>query len=616
MTDYVGGPEDEVFSITAEDGMSNVDGGGGFDLLHVDYTASPYGTGYLDAGRVSFVKPGESDYERITAFQNVEQLTIDVQFGYFYVRSTLANALIDGTNGGATLMLLLSDETAGRTFAYDEDGVNRIGNLSFQNFGALYIYAGAGTDVLTADGYNSFFYGGGGDDILDTSANAGWARLYGQAGNDILYGRASMGWLSGGEGDDIYVVTAGATSLFEYAGEGRDAVRTTLPYYTLPAHVENLVGTVAAGQALSGNDLDNRISGDAGDDVIEGWDGNDDLAGGDGVDSVSYQHAAGAVTVSLRDGVATGGAGTDRLSGFENIRGSAFDDVLTGNNFGNILSGRDGADRLVGLRGDDDYWVDSERDSVVEVAGGGYDRVFAAVDYVLPRAVEALTLIGRGNIDAYGNGLDNVLTGNSGDNRLIGRGGEDVLIGGAGDDIYHVNSYGDRVVEATGGGNDSILASVSIDLTGTQVENARLVGRFGLDLTGSAAANVLTGNAGDNVIRGFGGDDVLTGGAGRDSFGFDGAPGIGNVDRITDFSVADDSIHLAQAAFGAITPGPLSAGAFVLGRVAMDAEDRILYDAASGDLFYDADGSGSGAAVQFAVLAPGLALTSADVLVV
>ena len=58
--------------------------------------------------------------------------------------------------------------------------------------------------------------------------------------------------------------------------------------------------------------------------------------------------------------------------------------------------------------------------------------------------------------------------------------------------------------------------------------------------------------------------------------------------------------------------GALASGAFRIGKTAVDANDRILYDAATGNLWYDRDGNGSAAAVQFAKLSTGLALTAAD----
>ena len=110
------------------------------------------------------------------------------------------------------------------------------------------------------------------------------------------------------------------------------------------------------------------------------------------------------------------------------------------------------------------------------------------------------------------------------------------------------------------------------------------------------------------------GNDSLEGGAGTDRFYFDTAlHRIANVDAIADFSTVDDYIYLDRTIFEAIlADGRLGADAFHVGASAGDAEDRILYDDATGRLFYDADGSGSTAALLFAQLDPGLALTRAD----
>jgi Ca2+-binding RTX toxin-like protein len=109
----------------------------------------------------------------------------------------------------------------------------------------------------------------------------------------------------------------------------------------------------------------------------------------------------------------------------------------------------------------------------------------------------------------------------------------------------------------------------------------------------------------------------MNGGAGADQFVFDTAlDGLGNVDRIADFSVADDTILLDQSIFSAIaSTGTLDASAFRAGTAAQDADDRVIYDSASGRIYYDADGSGAGAQVLFAQVTAGLALTNADFLV-
>jgi Ca2+-binding RTX toxin-like protein len=86
---------------------------------------------------------------------------------------------------------------------------------------------------------------------------------------------------------------------------------------------------------------------------------------------------------------------------------------------------------------------------------------------------------------------------------------------------------------------------------------------------------------------------------------------------VEDFVAADDTIVLDRAVFNGIaSSGALAAGAFHLGTAAGDADDRIVYDQATGRLFYDADGSGAGAQVLFATLTPGAALGAVDFLAI
>jgi serralysin len=80
--------------------------------------------------------------------------------------------------------------------------------------------------------------------------------------------------------------------------------------------------------------------------------------------------------------------------------------------------------------------------------------------------------------------------------------------------------------------------------------------------------------------------------------------------------VPDDTIRLENAVFTGLAAGALAPGAFNTGAAASQADDRIIYNTATGALLFDADGSGAGAAVHFATLAGGLALTASDFLVI
>ena len=133
-------------------------------------------------------------------------------------------------------------------------------------------------------------------------------------------------------------------------------------------------------------------------------------------------------------------------------------------------------------------------------------------------------------------------------------------------------------------------------------------------LDGGAADDTLDGGGGGDDLYGGFGDDTLNGGTGLDKFFFDTALNASlNVDDILDFTVADDTIFLDRSIFtGIAANGTLAATAFVNGAAAADASDRIIYDSATGNIFYDEDGTGATAQILFATVVPGTALTNAD----
>ena len=138
-------------------------------------------------------------------------------------------------------------------------------------------------------------------------------------------------------------------------------------------------------------------------------------------------------------------------------------------------------------------------------------------------------------------------------------------------------------------------------------------------MLGHGGNDMLLGDAGNDWINGGSGSDMLTGGAGRDSFVFDSKPVAAQYDLITDFYPVDDTIRLENAIFTKLAAtGALNAAFFTknaLG-VAKDANDYIVYETDTGKLFYDADGSGKGAAVLIATLANKAAITAADFVVI
>lgn len=277
----------------------------------------------------------------------------------------------------------------------------------------------------------------------------------------------------------------------------------------------------------------------------------------------------------------------------------------------------------------------------------------------LPAALDELILTGTAAVAAYGNALANVIDGNVGGNRLYGLsgadtvhgnagadlldggegddtlqgddgndrlrggsgndtldggGGDDRLAGGSGDDFYILidGSAGDRVVEKAGEGDDTMLADASCKLP-RDVEDLWLMGGSDTDGIGNAGDNALTGNGGNNQLRGKTGSDTLEGGAGSDSFCFDTRIGD-DVDRITDFVSGEDKLCLSRRVFGPAQAGALVGDVLAVGWEAEGAGTRFVFDAASGALYFDADGAGGKAAMPFVVLAGVSNLLAEDLL--
>lgn len=216
------------------------------------------------------------------------------------------------------------------------------------------------------------------------------------------------------------------------------------------------------------------------------------------------------------------------------------------------------------------------------------------------------------------------------------------MVGGAGDDTYYVSTSGDIVVENAGGGNDLVIASAGYTMA-DNVERLLLAGTTGMgtgnaldnEMIGNASANKLLGMGGNDTLFGLGGNDTieggegadwtyggagsdkLTGGAGHDYFVFNTAATAGDKDKIADFSVNDDTLVFDNAVFSALgADGHLNDSFFRVGKAAMTADQHLLYNSATGVLSYDADGSGSGAAVQVTTLSFGLNLTAHDFLII
>ncbi len=138
-------------------------------------------------------------------------------------------------------------------------------------------------------------------------------------------------------------------------------------------------------------------------------------------------------------------------------------------------------------------------------------------------------------------------------------------------------------------------------------------------LTGNGYANAMNGGGGSDTLRGGLGNDTLTGGTGSDNFIFNTALNASaNRDTITDYDVVSDLIHLDDDIFTAVgAVGGLTVDRFYAGTAAHDADDRIIYDNGTGNLYYDPTGNVTGGdQIQFAVLSTHPALDAGEFTIV
>lgn len=349
---------------------------------------------------------------------------------------------------------------------------------------------------------------------------------------------------------------------FAQIGIGHNAESQTYGQGDMGAIVRTSIGD-NANETITGDDLVDHIDGNGGNDVLKGLGGRDTLLGG---------------------------AGNDTLDGGK------------------------GADTMSGGAGNDTYLVDDAKDLISEAQQDGTaDTVLTSVSYALRdianvEVLKTTNAAGTGAINLTGAALAQTLVGNNGSNVLDGKGGADTMQGLNGNDTYVVDNAGDKVVEAANGGTDTVHASVSYALA-ANIETLKLDGAANINATGNASANTIVGNAGVNVLTGLGGNDT---------FVFTSLPATGKADHIADFANAsgnNDVFRLDDVGFS-LKAGALAADAFFLGTKAHDASDRIVYNKATGDLFFDADGSGAKAAVLLANVDNHASLTAADFIVV
>ncbi|MBM6579863.1 calcium-binding protein [Microvirga sp. BT689] len=320
------------------------------------------------------------------------------------------------------------------------------------------------------------------------------------------------------------------------------------------------------------------------------------------------------------------GDGNDRYRG-ENGWSNGYillgngDDQAWGGAASEIFSGGGGNDTVDGGAGDQDaiYFMDDANNVTADLRIAGPQQTGEGLDTLL-NIEWVYTSDGADRLT--GSDLANLLDSAGGNDTLDGGLGNDTLDGGGGIDTL-VFSGSKAATVTLGLGSVGQNTGYGLDLI-LGIEN--VAGGSGADrLTGDGLANALVGNGGkdqlsggdgDDTLTGGADDDILTGGAGRDVFVFDAAR-LKNVDTIKGYVVADDAIHLQNGIYTKIgAPGALAAKAFWSGKKAHDSSDRVIYDKATGALYYDADGTGSALQVKIGQLAKNLKMSAAEFFVI
>ena len=372
----------------------------------------------------------------------------------------------------------------------------------------------SGDDILTGTAGNDVICGLGGNDTLN-----------GQGGDDVLLGGAGNDSLNGGAGNDTLDYAAVSYDLNvnlsrgRAYGEGTDSI----------SGFETVIGGLGD-DVLTGDGLGNSLYGRGGNDSLQALGGTNTMDGGDGQDTVSYSTLGAGVTANLVAQSATAAAyGTttatiDTYSSIENLVGSPQNDILTGSDVANQISGEAGNDTLNGQGGDDTLSGQGGDDTLAGGSGSDTVNFESSSNGITVSLVTGLangegsdTLAEMENIT--GSRDDDTITGNAADNLIAGGLGNDVMDGGAGINVLDYSDARSAVVvnlqsgSASGGSGSDAIAHFT-------------------KVIGSQFNDTLTGDSAENVFVGGAGNDQLSGGAGQDKIEY-----LGSLDMQVDLGI-------------------------------------------------------------------------------
>ena len=503
----------------------------------------------------------------------------------------------DDANGTLNSQIAYTALTTGTFYLGARAFSTSVGSYSVSAISQSAINGTTGNDTINGTFVCDTINGLAGNDTIN-GLNAD-DNLYGGDGNDILDGGSGNDLLDGGLGTDTASYAGTTTSVnvdLRLANIGQNTIGAGIDQLV---SIENLIGGLG-GDTLHGDSLSNYIDGADGDDLIDGGEGNDTLIGGNNGtagDTVSYITAGSAVTVNLDLTTVqnTGGGGSDTLSGFENLIGSDWSDILRGTGGNNLINAGAGDDTIVGVVGADT--IDG---------GGGIDTIRLAVTSAALNAMNNAALINVEAIDAStatagvvvnlalqtegftftGSAFADTFTGTGAADTIVGVVGADTINGGGGTDTIRLSATSAALNAMTNAALTNVeainaataAAGVVVNL-GLQTEGFAVTGSaFNDTLTGGAGVDNVNAGAGDDTILGVVGADTINGGAGTDTI------------RITATSAALNAMTNARLInVEAIDASTAAAGVVV--NLSNQTEGFTFTGSASGDTF-----TGTGAA--------------------
>lgn len=437
---------------------------------------------------------------------------------------------------------------------------------------------GSGADRMVGNSADNVLTGNGGNDVIDGGLGSDTVVFSGVRSAYTITWNGQIGTVSGPDGVDTITNVE-----FLRFSDQTIAAQPTGGLTVGGDILNNTLQGTAFGDVLAGGGGNDTLNGQDGDDILDGGSGNDALNGGAGWDVADYSGARGAVTVSLATAAAqnTNAAGIDTLTGIEELRGSAFSDILTGDASANILRGGGGSDTLNGGDGNDILYAGTpasgggapditkfSETANINIAtavslDNGFDlvaRFGVANGDTIPHATVVATANGGGQeyyaitvgagdsvtFDIDGASFDSTL-------RLFNASGveldanDDGAVVDEGDQtdsfltytfatagVYYIavgewltngagNAFTSGAIPASGTYTLSVSSQNHAYVTSVDTGSALNGGNGDDILNGHVGADTLNGGSGDDALYGSGGNDLIDGGDGTDTAVFIGA---------------------------------------------------------------------------------------------